>query len=319
MALDNLCAVPGVRVGHAGDPEGLTGCTAVIFDVPAVSGADIARGAATGTRESALLDPLNRIEEVHGILLTGGSAFGLAAADGVMRYLEERGRGVDVGVARVPIVPAAVIFDLGIGSPRARPDAGMGYEAASSARRYDFAQGNAGAGTGATVGKMLGPERAMKGGVGSAAVRLEDGLVVAALVVVNALGDVREPGSGEILAGPRREDGSLADSVELLARAAGRIRAAENTTIGVVATNARLTKAQANKVAQMAQSGVSRAVYPAHTTYDGDAIFAAATGEVEALTDVVGARAAQVVQESILRAVRAAESAAGIPGLASKG
>jgi L-aminopeptidase/D-esterase-like protein len=313
----DLCSVPGVRVGHATDLEGCTGCTAVVFDVPAVGGADIARGSATGTRESALLDPLNRIEEVHGILLTGGSAFGLAAADGVMRYLEERGLGVWVRVARVPIVPAAVLFDLGFGSAAARPDAAMGYAAAHAASGAGFEQGNVGAGTGATVGKLLGPERAMKGGIGSAAVELPGGLVVGALAAVNALGSVRDPDSGETLAGPRDEAGGFADSLELLMRFP-EPPPVENTTLGVVATNARLTKAQVNKVAQMAQSGLSRAVYPAHLTYDGDTIFAAATGEVEAAVDVVGAWAAQMMQESILRAVRSAATLNGVPGLAGE-
>lgn len=310
--LDNLCDVPSVLVGNATDHDNLTGCTAVIFERATVAGVDV-RGSAPGTRETDSLDPTATAGEVHALLLTGGSAFGLGAADGVMSYLQERGRGLDTGVVRVPIVPAAVIFDLAAGSADARPDAEMGHAAASTAASEDFPQGNAGAGTGATVGKILGGERAMKGGLGSASVRLGDGLVVGALAVVNALGDVRDPESGRIVAGPRLDDGSPGDSVELLAQTVGGTQRGENTTLAVVATNASLTKPQATKVAQMAQDGLARAVYPAHTTFDGDTVFAAATGEVGAAVDLVGAWAARLVTESILRGVRQAASAAGIP------
>lgn len=311
---DNLCAVPGVLVGHATDPEGATGCTAILFERPAVVGVDV-RGSSPGTRETDRLGPLGMVRDTHAVLLTGGSAFGLAAADGVVRFLEEKGVGLDVGVAKIPLVSAAVVFDLPPGSPDARPDATMGYKAATSATDGDFAQGSVGAGTGATVGKMLGPERMMKGGLGSAAVRLDGGLVVSALAVVNAAGDVRD-GRGEILAGPRGDDGTLADSEELMVQAAARMRWGENTTLGVVATNGRLTKPEAVKVAQMGHDGLARAVRPVHTSVDGDAVFAASVGgpdRVETAPDVVGAWGAHVLQEAVLRGVRAARGMPGVP------
>jgi L-aminopeptidase/D-esterase-like protein len=312
--LDNLCDVPGVLVGHATDREGLTGCTAVLFEEPAVVGVDV-RGSSPGTRETDRLAPMGTVRRTHALLLTGGSAFGLAAAEGVVRYLEEKGVGLDVGVARIPLVSAAVLFDLLTGSPAVRPGPEMGYEAAASAKSWYFPQGNVGAGTGATVGKVLGMERAMKGGLGSASVRLDGGLVVAALVAVNAFGDIRDPETGRILAGPRLEDGTLGDTVELLPEAASRLRWTENTTLGIVATNASLSKNGANKVAQMAHHGLARVVHPVHTTVDGDVIFAASVGAVDAPTDIVGAWAGRVMQEAILRAVRAAEGVPGIPSL----
>jgi L-aminopeptidase/D-esterase-like protein len=310
--LDNLCDVPGVLVGHATDHDGLTGCTAVLFEEPAVVSVDV-RGSSPGTRETDRLGPTGTVRRTHALLLTGGSAFGLAAAEGVVRFLEEKGVGLDVGVARIPLVSAAVLFDLVVGSPAARPGQGMGYEAAASAKSWDFPQGSVGAGTGATVGKVLGMERAMKGGLGSASVGLDGGLVVAALAAVNAFGDIRDPGSGEILAGPRLEDGTIGDTVELLPKAASRLRWTENTTLGIVATNAGLSKSGANKVAQMAHHGLARVVHPVHTTVDGDVVFAASVGAVDAMTDVVGAWGARVMQEAILRAVRAAEGVPGIP------
>ena len=314
----NLCDVPGVLVGHATDPDGLTGCTAILFDAPtgAVVGVDV-RGSSPGTRETDLLDPIGRVEETHAILLTGGSAFGLGATDGVVRFLEEKGAGYDVRVARIPIVPAAVIFDLATGDPTTRPDASMGYEAAVDARSGDFEQGSVGVGTGATVGKVLGPERAMKGGLGSASVRLPEGLVISALVVVNAFGDVWDRSSGEILAGPRLTDGTLADSVEHLAEVAPHMRWGEgNTTLGVVATNARLSKSAATKVAQMAHDGLARTISPVHTSIDGDVIFAASINDsttVPAAPDVVGAWGARVVAEAVLRAIRSAKGVPGFP------
>lgn len=309
----NLCDVPGLLVGHATDAEGLTGCTAVVFEQPAVVGVDV-RGSSPGTRETDRLGPIGAVRPTHALLLTGGSAFGLAAAEGVVRFLEERGVGLDVGVARIPLVSAAVLFDLIVGSPAARPDAAMGYEAASSASGK-FAEGSVGAGTGASVGKVLGMDRAMKGGIGSASVRLDGGLVVAALAAVNAFGDVRDPRSGEILAGPRLDNGKLGDTLELLPEAAAWMRWGENTTLGIVATNARLSKPQVNKVAQMAHDGLARAIYPVHTTVDGDVVFAASMGEVSAVPDVVGSWGAYVMQEAILRAVVVAESVPGIPSL----
>ncbi|MDP9410434.1 MAG: P1 family peptidase [Actinomycetota bacterium] len=313
--LDNLCDVPGVLVGHATDNEGITGCTVVLFEGPngAVAGVDV-RGSSPGSRETDRLGPVGAVRPTHALLLTGGSAFGLAAADGVVRLLEERGVGLDVGVARIPLVSAAVLFDVVVGDPAARPDAAMGYEAASAAASTDFAQGSVGAGTGATVGKVLGMGRAMKGGVGSASVRLEGGLVVGALAAVNAFGDIRD-GRGAVLAGPRLEDGTLGDTVALLPKAAAHMRWGENTTLGVVATNARLSKPQANKVAQMAHDGLARAIEPVHTTVDGDVVFAASVGTLDAAVDVVGAWGARAMQEAILRAVRVAEGLPGIPSL----
>jgi L-aminopeptidase/D-esterase-like protein len=314
--LDNLCDVPGVLVGHATDRVGITGCTAVLFDGPegAVVGVDV-RGSSPGTRETDRLGPVGAVRPTHAVLLTGGSAFGLAAADGVVRFLEEKGIGLDVGVAHIPLVSAAVLFDIVVGDPGSRPDAAMGYEAASSATSGDFAQGTVGAGTGASVGKVLGMERAMKGGIGSASVGLQDGLVVGALAAVNAFGEVRDPRTGKVLAGPRLEDGTLGDTVELLPEAAARLRWGENTTLGIVATNARLTKPQVNKVAQMAHDGLARAVYPVHTTVDGDVVFAASTGQVEAAPDVVGSWGARVLEEAVVRGVLAAEGVAGLPAV----
>jgi L-aminopeptidase/D-esterase-like protein len=295
--LDNLCDVPGVLVGHATHREGGTGCTAVLFDGQegAVVGVDV-RGSSPGTRETDRLGPVGAVRPTHGLLLTGGSAFGLAAVDGVVRFLEEEGIGLDMGVARIPLVSAAVLFDVVVGDPAVRPDAAMGYEAASSATSGDFAQGSVGAGTGATVGKVLGMDRAMKGGLGSASAHLAGGLVVGALAAVNAFGEIRDPRTREVLAGPRLEDGTLGDTVELLPEAAARLQWGESTTLGIVATNARLSKPQVSKVAQM-----------------GHDVFAASAGRVEASPDVVGAWGARVMEEAIVRAVLAAKGAAGLP------
>jgi L-aminopeptidase/D-esterase-like protein len=310
----NLCDVPGVLVGHATDHEALTGCTAVLFEEPAVVGVDV-RGSSPGTRETDRLGPHGTVRRTHALLLTGGSAFGLAAAEGVVRFLEENDVGLDIGVARIPLVSAAVLFDLVVGDPGVRPGPEMGYEAAASAKSADFAQGSVGAGAGATVGKVLGLEGAMKGGVGSASVALEGGLVVGALAAVNAFGDVRDPRTGRVIAGPRLEDGTLGDTVELLPEAVARMGWGENTTLGVVATNAALEKRDANKVAQMAHDGLARTIEPVHTTVDGDVVFAASAGEVEAATDVVGAWGARVMQEAILRAVQTARGVPGIPSV----
>ena len=314
--LNNLCDVPGVLVGHATDRVGMTGCTAVLFDRPAVVGVDV-RGSSPETRGTAGLGQTGIVRHRQGILLTGGSAFGLTAADGMIRYLEERGIGLDVGVARIPLVSAAVLFDLAVGSAKARPDDAMGYEAAASATSGPFEEGSVGAGTGASVGNILGTERAMKGGLGTASARPgggDDGLIVSALVAVNAFGDVRDPGTGATLAGPRLMGGGLGDTVALLPEAAARVRWGENTTLGVVATNAILNTSQVQKVAEMAHDGLARAISPVHTTVDGDLVFAAAVGEVEATVDVVGAWGARVLSEAVVRAVRAAS---GLPGLPS--
>lgn len=316
--------VPGIQVGHAQDEEALTGCTVVLCEAGAVGGVD-QRGGAPGTRETDPLRPLHLVQKVHAVVLAGGSAFGLDAATGVVRYLEARGVGFDVRVARVPIVPAAILFDLAIGRPDVRPDAAMGYAACQAASEAPPAEGNVGVGTGATAGKVLGMAGAVKSGVGTAAVRLDGGLVVGALVAPNPFGDVVDPASGRILAGTRLEaaadldlpaEGPFADSLEVLRRLAarGRLRfGGENTVIGVVATNARLDKEGANKVAQMAHDGIARAVRPAHTMLDGDTLFALATGEVEADVNLVGAFAAEVVARAIVRGVKAARAAGGLP------
>ncbi len=326
MTLHNtITDVPGLRVGHAHDYEALTGCTVVLCEKGAVGGVD-QRGGAPGTRETDPLRPMHLVQKVHAVLLSGGSAFGLDAASGVVRYLEERGVGFDVRVARVPIVPAAILFDLAIGRADVRPDPTMGYQACQNASQEAPAEGNAGAGMGATVGKILGMGSAMKAGIGTASIDIGGGAVVGALVAVNALGDVVDPRTGEIIAGARPArlgpvhlggEGPFADTLTVMKSLAGRtaLRFAGrgNTVIGVVATNARLTKEQANKVAQMAHDGIARAVRPAHTMLDGDTLFALSTGNKKADVNVVGAYAAEVVARAIVRAVLAAESAGGLP------
>ena len=257
------------------------------------------------------------MEKVHAIVLAGGSAFGLDAASGVMRYLEERNIGFETPVAKVPIVPAAILFDLGVGDPKIRPTADCGYRAATSAATGPVQEGNVGAGAGATVGKLAGPKRAMKGGIGTASVTLPDGLTVAALVAVNAVGDVVDPSTGKVVAGVRTEDGKALADVRTFIRAGAlnKAKPGQNTTIGVIATNARLTKAQATKVAQMAHDGFARAISPAHTPFDGDTIFTVATGVHQGNADLltVGALAADVMAEAIVRAVHQAASIPGYP------
>ena len=306
--------VPGIRVGHYTYPDAPTGCTVVIADGGAVGGVDV-RGGAPGTVETDLLDPVNTVQRANAVVLSGGSAFSLAARDGIVRYLEERGEGYAVGGGLVvPIVTGAIIFDLRVaGGVRPGPD--CGYEAASGASTGAVAEGNVGAGAGATVGKLRGMASAMKGGTGTASITLPSGLVVGAIVVVNAVGDVVDPATGRVIAGVRGPGGDLLDARRLLRGELPPAAPLRNTTIGVVATNARLTKVQATKVAQMAHDGLARAIYPAHTPSDGDAVFALATGALEDGFDTgqVGALAAEVMAEAILRAVRAARSLPGIP------
>jgi L-aminopeptidase/D-esterase-like protein len=309
--------VPGIRVGHAHDLEAVTGCTVVLCEDGAVGGVD-QRGGAPGTRETDLLRPLHMVEKAHAVLLTGGSAFGLDAAGGVMAYLEERRVGFDAGVARVPIVPAAVLFDLTIGDPDVRPDAAMGRAACEAATDGPLEQGCVGAGTGACVGSAFGPGFQTKSGIGTAGVDLGGGLVVGALVAVNAFGDVIDPAGGQIVAGTRKPPGGkeFADTLAVLRTFIGKAAmrfAARSTVIGVVATNAGLTKEQANKVAQMAQAGLARTIRPAHTLFDGDTIFALATGKKSADVNVVGAYAAEVFAGAVLNGVRAATSLGGRP------
>lgn len=289
----------------------------------AVAGVDV-RGSAPGTRETDLLDPENTVERVHAVVLSGGSAFGLAAADGTVRFLEEAGIGYPVGPFRVPIVPAAILFDLGVQGPGAvRPGADCGYRAAAAAGSDPVRRGNAGAGAGATVGKSRGSARAMKGGIGSASLRFPDGLVVAALIAVNAVGDVVDPADGRVVAGVRDDEGNLADARRLLLESlsgpdaeGGGPLAGANTTIGVVAVNAPLTKAEANKVAEMAHDGLARTIYPVHTPSDGDTLFALSTGRGPAArVGRVGALAAEAVARAVLDAVRSAESLPGYPAV----
>jgi L-aminopeptidase/D-esterase-like protein len=317
--------IPGIKVGHAQDEEALTGCTVVLCEKGAIGGVD-QRGGAPGTRETDAMHPMHLVNEVHAVVLAGGSAFGLDAATGVVRYLEERGVGFDVRVARVPIVPAAILFDLGIGRGDVRPDAEMGYQACLNASADPPAEGNVGAGTGATVGKILGLAGAMKSGIGTASQEIGSGVIVGAIAAVNVFGDVIDPATGQIVAGARvihkgpikiGRGPYFADTLCVMESLVGRtvlgFMSRENTAIGVVATNAKLNKEQISKVAQMAQDGLARTVRPAHTMLDGDTIFALGTGEKGADVNIVGAFAAEVFAQAILRAVRTATSAAGLP------
>ena len=314
---DSLTDVRGLRVGHHTDARRPTGCTVILATDGAVAGVDV-RGAAPGTRETELLSPLNAVEKVHALMLAGGSAFGLDAAGGVMRWLDERGVGIVVGPARVPIVPAAILFDLWLGDPAIRPDAASGYAACEAASDAPVGEGNVGAGTGCSVGKLFGIGRAMRGGLGSASVTV-DGITVAALVAVNAIGDVVDPATGRAIAGARTADGrALLGTMQALLRGElpAPLQVGGATTLGVVATDAVLTKAQANKLAQMAHDGFARAINPVHTQTDGDTIFALATGAAGrgASLTLLGALGAEVMAIAILRAVRAATPLAG-PGL----
>jgi L-aminopeptidase/D-esterase-like protein len=309
---DDITDIPGIRVGHYTNLEAATGCTVILCDTPAIGGVDV-RGGAPATRETDLLLSHNLVEEVNAIVLTGGSAYGLDSAGGVMRYLEEQGIGHDIGVARVPIVPAAAILDLTFGCANIRPDAAAGYQACQQATSEAVMQGNAGAGTGATVGKMAGPSFMMKGGLGSASTLLSDGTLVGALVVVNAIGDIIDPLTQQIIAGTRNpsEQGFLA------ANSIG------NTTIAVVATTASLSKHQVNKIAQMAHDGIAQTIHPAHTMFDGDTIFGLAMGPKSQLmtnstlaasqVSTIGAAAATTLARAIIKAVRYAKELHGIP------
>jgi L-aminopeptidase/D-esterase-like protein len=315
-----LTDIPGIKVGHWTDLEAGTGCTVVLCPPGTVAGVDV-RGTAPATRETDLLDPVCMIEEVHAVLIGGGSAYGLAAADGIMRWLEEQGIGFDVGVAKVPIVPSACLFDLAFGAADVRPDTEAGYAACQAASTGPVQQGNIGAGTGATVGKVLGFGRATKGGLGAASRKISNGIIVSALVAVNAFGEVYDPSAlddrgGQTIAGPRKPGGAYARTVEfaasLIGQAAFRLQRA-NTTLAVVATNVELTKAGATKVAQMAQDGMARTIRPAHTHYDGDTVFALSSGNKQADLSLIGAVAAEVLAEAILSGIRSAESLHGIP------
>jgi L-aminopeptidase/D-esterase-like protein len=305
--------IEGIVVGHANDLEAATGVTVIISKQGAAAGVDV-RGGAPGTRETDLLNPVNLVQKINAVVLAGGSAFGLDAAAGVMQYLEERGIGFDVQVTKVPIVCGAALFDLAFGDYRIRPDKNMGYQACINAGTGVVKQGNAGAGTGATVGKILGMERAMKSGLGSYALQAGD-LKVGALVAVNCLGDVLDPLTGEKLAGPLKEDMmTLADTEEIMIKSYAEKKDlfSGNTTIGIIVTNAAFTKAQANKLASMAQNGYARTMRPAHSMFDGDTIFAMATGVIEADLTVVGFLAARAMERAVVAAVKNTESLCGL-------
>jgi len=312
-----ITAVPGIKVGHFTLAERPTGCTVILVDGDAVGGVS-QQGGAPGTRETDLLNPLNMVDKVNAIVLAGGSAFGLEAATGTVRWLEEHNIGWPAGASKVPIVPAAILFDLGVGeNPKVRPTADCGYKAAAAATTAPVAEGSIGAGAGATVGKFGGPGRSMKAGIGSASIVLPSGLIVAAIVAVNAVGDIIDPATGHVVAGVRNPDGTFADARKILRSGGNRQppRAGENTTIGVVATNAKLSKSLAARMALMADDGYARAISPSHTNGDGDTMFSLATGRWDGTADitVIGALAAEVVADAVVRAATQATGVAGIP------
>jgi L-aminopeptidase/D-esterase-like protein len=314
-----ITLVPGVKVGHFTDTRRPTGCTVVLTEEGAVGGVDV-RGSAPGTRETDLLNPMNAVDKVHAVLLSGGSAYGLEAATGVMRWLEERKIGFNVGVGVVPIVPAAILFDLGVGDAKIRPDAAAGYQACDAATTARPAEGNVGAGAGATVGKMFGGRRGMKAGIGTASIT-RAGLTVGAIVAVNAVGDIIDPQTGLPIAGARTEDGkALLNTREQILRGnlPPGMLVGTATTIGVVATDAVLTKAQASKIAQMAHDGLARTINPIHTMSDGDTLFAVGTGKAGKTgnPNLLGALAAEVMAVAVVRAARMAR---GIPGYPAAG
>lgn len=315
--MKGLTDIPGIRVGHVSDFGALTGCTAIVCEHGAIAGVDI-RGSATGTEEIATLDPGHLTDRIHGVMLAGGSAFGLEAASGLRRWLERKGIGYATGAAKVPIVPAAILYDLAIGRADVRPNLAMGETAAAAATAEAVPEGCVGAGTGATVGKLFGMKQAMKSGMGGFTVPLPNGVLVSSLVAVNALGDVRDPAAGKIVAGARRAADSreFVDSEAQILRGARPGSALSHTTLAVVATNARLTKVQATKVAQLAGLGMARTIFPVNTMFDGDIVFALSAGDRQADVNAVGIAAAEAVAQAIVRSVRAAKSMGGVPGLA---
>ncbi len=317
--MNGLTDIAGIRVGHASDYEALTGCTVILCDGGAVAGADI-RGSASGTEEFTTMEPGHVTTHVHAVVLAGGSAFGLEAASGVRRYLEQKGVGFETGAARVPIVPCAILYDLGIGKPNVRPTREMGEAAAAAATAGPVQEGAVGAGTGATVGKLFGIRQAMKSGLGSATVSLEGpqaGVRVAALAVVNAFGDVIDPRTGKIVAGARRSPDSreFADTAREMKRGRRGGFPRANTTMVVVATNAALSKVEARKLAALAQIGVARTICPVNTMNDGDVVIALSLGREKADLDALGVAAAEAVSAAILRAVRLAPGLGGLPGI----
>lgn len=320
----SLTDIPGIKLGHADDSQGLTGCTVILCPPKTTGGVD-QRGGAPGTRETDLLRPIHSVQYVHAVFLAGGSAYGLDAGSGVMQFLEEQGIGFDTGVARVPIVPGAILFDLAAGSSTTRPDKAMGYRACLAASTNETRQGNVGAGMGASVGKLLGMGSAMKSGLGMASMDAGGGVIVSACMAVNAVGDIVDR-NGQILAGLRStswgpirfgEQGGFADTLAVMRSFAGRqilkYMAGQHTVIGVVATNAKLSKEAVNKLAQMAQNGLPMAIRPANMMTDGDTLFALATNEISADVNLVGACAAEVVAEAIRDAVLHAVSVPGLP------
>jgi L-aminopeptidase/D-esterase-like protein len=315
--MKGLTDIAGVHVGHVSDFEALTGCTAIVCEAGATGGVDI-RGSATGTQEIDVLSPGHVTDKVHAIVLAGGSAFGLEAAAGVRRYLASKKVGFAFGGQYIPIVPGAILFDLNIGKPGVHPNVAMGEAAAAAASDRAVQEGCVGAGTGATIGKLFGMSRAMKSGMGSWTVTLPGGVMVSALVAVNAVGDVRDPSNGRLVAGARKSTDSreLVDSEAAIKSGVVIGRGRGNTTIGVVATNAKLNKVQANKLAEFASLGVARTIYPVNTMSDGDAMFAMACGELQADINTLGVAAAEAVAQSVLRAARLAKTMGGVPGLA---
>ena len=320
---NTITDVPGILVGQAQDLVAMTGCTVILCKKGAVGGVD-QRGGAPGTRETDLLRPMHLVEKIHAVVLAGGSAFGLDAASGVMHWLEEQRIGFLTADIKVPIVSAAVIYDLGVGDSKIRPDAQMGYQACQDASDKPPRLGNFGAGTGATVGKLFGMHQAMKSGIGSASCEVGNGVTVGALFVVNAFGDVIDPEKNAILAGARsvthdKKHPFFADTLAQMKTFVGKqvvnIASMQNTVIGVVATNARLSKEEANKVAQMAQDGIARTIRPAHTMFDGDTIFALSTGQKLVNANIIGACAAEATEQAILSAVRQATSFSNIPSV----
>jgi L-aminopeptidase/D-esterase-like protein len=320
--LNAITDIPGVRVGHASDFKALTGCTVILFEGGAIGGVDI-RGTAAGTRQIDALNHLHLVDRIHAILLSGGSAFGLDAAGGVMAYLEERGKGFNVMKTKIPIVPAAVIFDFGIGDFRMRPDHEMGYEACLNASKK-VEEGSVGVGTGATVGKLFGIDRAMKGGVGTSSIKGPNGLMVGALVVVNAFGDIVDPMSHKILAGARKSKKSSqrANSSKWMKQGItrkefGPVTPSEspafNTTLGVIATNADLSKKEAHQVSQIAHSGLAKMISPIHSTFDGDLVFAISYGKKQADVNTIGLLGEAALMESVKRAIVKADGFGVIP------
>lgn len=319
--------VPGIKVGHAQDFEGITGCTVVLCEKGAVAGVD-QRGGAPGTRETDAIRPLHLVSKIQAIMLAGGSAFGLDAASGAMKYLEEKGLGFDAGVAKVPIVPSAILFDLAIGKATVRPDAAMGYQACVNASEGAVAQGCVGAGTGAIAGNALGPKQATKSGIGSASMDIGSGVIVGALIAVNPFGDVYDPTTDRIIAGTRSiskglikvgEEPVFANTKSLLKTFLGKtalsFASSHNTVIGVVATNATLDREEANFLAQMAQDGFPLAIRPTHTLFDGDTLFALSTGNAHVDVNIIGAFAVDVVAKAIVNAVENAVSLGNLPSL----